>query len=72
MFEDRWAAVLRFLPRCFFNIAVTFCCIFCMSVFCIAVFFRSSFVFVLQFFCIAVFVALSWFPGLSAGRVGMV
>ena len=67
MFEDRWAAVLRFLSRC----SSFLLCVVCISVFCIAVFLRCSFVCV-TVFCIAVFVTLSWFLGLSGGRVGVV
>ena len=52
VFEDRWAAVVRFPLRC--------------SLLCVVAFFA------LQFFGIAVFVVLSWFLGLSGGRVGVV
>ena len=74
MFEDRWAAVLRFLSRCSFS---------ALQFFFIEVFVALQFFFALQFLCVVVFVRVAIFSHCSFccvvlvsrafwGRVGMV
>ena len=71
MFEDRWAAVLRFLPRFSFFLHCSFLCCSLHCNVCVASFLCSSFVwllvclycsvFVLQFFGAAVLLRCNFF-----------